>query len=145
MSLYSDGWSDSQRRLIINFITVTESGPMFLSSVNAKGFTKSRFYIVDRLMEKFREIGHQNVVQIINDNTQACKVAGAIVKEHSSHIFWTPCILHTLNLTFKNIRVTKNTKANEITYKECTWITDVFGDAITIKNFIMNHSGELLT
>ena len=66
--LCSDGWSNTQRRLIINFLVVTKSGPMFLSYVNAYGFSKSKFYIEDKLMEKVRKNGHQNVTQIIIDN-----------------------------------------------------------------------------
>ena len=79
------------------------------------------------------------MVQIIIDNAQACKAAGAIVEGHYPHIFWTPCVMHTLNLALKNICAAKNTEANEITYEKCNWITDVSGDAIIIKNFIMNH------
>ena len=58
VSFYSDEWLDAQRKLIINFITVTESELMSLSSKNAEGFTKSKFYIADKLMEKVREIVH---------------------------------------------------------------------------------------
>jgi len=47
--------------------------------------------------------------------------------------------VHTLNLTLKNKCAVKNTEANEITYGECNWITDVSGYAIIIKNFIMNN------
>jgi len=90
LSLRSDGWSDAQKRLIINFMAVTESGLMFLSSLNTKGFTKSWFYIVDKLMEKVRDIRHQNVVQIITDNAQTCKVAGTIVEGCYPHVVWTP-------------------------------------------------------
>ena len=87
MSLCSDGRSDVQRRLIIKFIAVTKCGPMFLSSVNVEGFTKSKFYIADRLIEKIKKVGHQNEVQIITNNTQGCKEAGAIVQGHYSHMF----------------------------------------------------------
>ena len=52
-------------------------------------------------------------------------------------------MLHTLNLALKNVCVAKNTEANEITYEECYWITDVSGDTIIIKNFIVNHSMRL--
>jgi len=51
--------------------------------------------------------------------------------------------LHTLNLTLKNICAAKNTKAIELTYEKCNWITDVFGNVIIIKNFTMNHSIRL--
>jgi len=70
-------------------------------------------------------IGHQNMVQIIIDNAQACKAAGAIVEEHYPHIFWTTCMVHTLNLSLKNICAVKNTEVNEITYEKCIWIIDV--------------------
>jgi len=37
VSICSDGWADAQKRPLINFIAVTESGPMFLNSVNVEG------------------------------------------------------------------------------------------------------------
>jgi len=36
VSIYSDGWVDAQRIPIINSMVVTESGLMFLNSVNAE-------------------------------------------------------------------------------------------------------------
>ena len=68
------------------------------------------------------------MVQIITDNAQAREAVGAIVEGHYPHIFWTLCVVHTLNLAHKNICTGKNTEGNEITYEECNWITDVFGD-----------------
>lgn len=60
------------------------------------------------------------------------------------HIFWTPCVVHTLHLTLKNIYAAKNTKANKTTYEKCNWITEASEDALLIKNFIMNHSLRLI-
>ncbi|KAH7575229.1 hypothetical protein JRO89_XS02G0066300 [Xanthoceras sorbifolium] len=45
----------------------------------------------------------QNVVQVIADNAAACKAAGLLVEAKFQHIFWTPCVVHTLNLALKNI------------------------------------------
>lgn len=56
------------------------------------------------------------------------------------HIYWTPCVVHTLNLALKNICAPKDSNANERTYEACKWITEVHGDAMQIKNFIMNHN-----
>ncbi|KAL9665706.1 hypothetical protein QQ045_000025 [Rhodiola kirilowii] len=36
-----------------------------------------------------------------------------------------------------------NSNGNERTYEECSWITEIHGDAIQIKNFIMNHNMRL--
>ncbi|KAK9988926.1 hypothetical protein SO802_029165 [Lithocarpus litseifolius] len=55
-------------------------------------------------------------------------------------IFWTPCIVPTLNLALKNICAAKNTEKNEVTYEECSWITRIADDASFIRVFIINHS-----
>ncbi|XP_044482007.1 uncharacterized protein LOC123208540 [Mangifera indica] len=81
VSIVSDGWSDPQRRPLINFMVVCESGPMFIKAVNCAG-------------------------------------AGEIIEA-------------------------KNVESNQETYDECHWITDVYGDVMVIKNFIMNHSMRL--
>ncbi|PWA50999.1 DUF659 domain-containing protein [Artemisia annua] len=93
VSIVSDGWTNAQRRPLINFMVASEGGLMFLSMF--------------------------------------------------PHIFWTPCVVHTLNLALKNICAAKNTQANAETYEECSWITEVTGDVMAIKNFIVNHSMRL--
>jgi hypothetical protein len=37
VSIATDGWSDPQRRPILNFIAMTEGGPMFLKAINTEG------------------------------------------------------------------------------------------------------------
>ena len=72
-----------------------------------------------------------------------CRSAGLLIENQFPHIFWTPCVVHTLNLALKNICAAKNTQANAETYEECSWITEVIGDVMAIKNFIVNHSMRL--
>ena len=48
-----------------------------------------------------------------------------------------------LNLALKNICASKNMEGNEETFELHNWITDIHGDAIQIKNFIMNHDMRL--
>ena len=71
------------------------------------------------------------------------KFARALIEDEYPKIFWTPCVVHTLNLVLKNICATKNTKKNEVTYEECSWITHIVDDASFICVFIMNHSMRL--
>ena len=47
------------------------------------------------------------MVQIITNNAANCKSAGLIVQQKYENIFWTPCIVHTLNLALKNICAAK--------------------------------------
>ena len=47
------------------------------------------------------------------------KAARALIEGEYPKIFWTSCVVHTLNLTLKNIYIVKNTEKNEVTYEEC--------------------------
>ncbi|KAK8596116.1 hypothetical protein V6N12_064615 [Hibiscus sabdariffa] len=120
------------------------NGPMFLKAVNCFGEVKDKFFIANLMKEVIDEVGHQNVVQIITDNATNCKGAGEIIESMYPHIYWTPCVVHTLNLALKNICSAKNIEGNEETYNLCHWITEVHGDAVQIKNFIMNHNMRLV-
>ncbi|CAL5365301.1 unnamed protein product [Camellia sinensis] len=143
VSIVSDGWSDSQRRPLINFMAVSESGPMFIKAVDCSGETKDKYFIANLMKEVINEVGASNVVQVITDNAPNCKAAGQLIEAQFSHILWTPCVVHTLNLALKNICAGKNIERNEVTYEECSWISDIAGDGLMIKNFISNHSMRL--
>ena len=103
MSIVSDGWSDAQRRPLLNFLAVTEDGPMFLKAFNTEGISMTKEYISEKMLVVIEEVGAQNVVQVITDNASNCRAAGIIVEQKHPHIFWTPCVVHTLNLALKNI------------------------------------------
>jgi len=64
------------------------------------------------------ESGPKNVVQIITNNAAVCKAAGMIIESKFSSIYWTPCVVHTLNLALKNICAAKNTERNNDLYEE---------------------------
>ncbi|GJN30743.1 hypothetical protein PR202_gb19077 [Eleusine coracana subsp. coracana] len=101
---------------------------------------KSKEYIADLLIQVIETIGPKNVVQVITDNAANYKAAGLIVEAKYSNIFWTPCVVHTLNLALKNICAPKN---NENQNMELQFISDAAGDALQIKNYIMNHGMRL--
>ncbi|KAI0514041.1 hypothetical protein KFK09_010075 [Dendrobium nobile] len=113
VTLVCDGWIDPQRRSLINFMAVTESYPMFIKAINCEGQYKDKFFISNLIKEVIMMVGPSNIIQVIIDNAPVCRAAA------------------------------KNIEANEITYNECHWITVIAGDAIIIRNFIMNHSMRL--
>ncbi|RWR83372.1 DUF659 domain-containing protein/Dimer_Tnp_hAT domain-containing protein [Cinnamomum micranthum f. kanehirae] len=143
VSIVSDGWSDSQRRPLINFMAVTESGLMFLKAVDCTGEIKDKYFIYGLLKEVIEEVGPQNVIQVITDNAKNCAGAGHLIEAQFENIVWTPCVVHTLNLALQNICMAKNIENNALTYEECRWITDLAEDVVFVKNFIMNHSMRL--
>nr|GEY97974.1 putative hAT dimerization domain, ribonuclease H-like domain protein [Tanacetum cinerariifolium] len=143
VTIMSDGWSDPTRKPLINFMATSGNGPLFLKAMNCFGEVKDRFFIADLIKEVINEIGHQNVVQIITDNAANCKAVGQLIESQFPHIYWTPCVVHTLNLAVKNICSPSNVETNALAYEQCNWIKDVHGDALAIKNFIMNHNMRL--
>ncbi|XP_045788744.1 uncharacterized protein LOC123883850 [Trifolium pratense] len=143
VTIVSDGWSDPQRRPLINFMAVTESGPMFLKAVDCSGEVKDREFIAQKIKDVVMEVGPSNVVQIVTDNAAVCKSAGLIIEAEFPNIFWTPCVVHTLNLALKDICAARNTERNNEIFEECRWITQVADDANFIKNFVMLHSMRL--
>ncbi|XP_058750554.1 uncharacterized protein LOC131623560 [Vicia villosa] len=140
VSIVTDGWTDAQRRPLINFMATSSAGPMFLKAIDGTGEFKDKHYIAKLILNTIDEVGAQNVVQVITDNAPVSKAAELIVESTQSHIFWTPCVVHTLNLALKCICSPKNTSNNEVAYNECSWISKVADDAFYIRNFILNHS-----
>ncbi|XP_058729605.1 uncharacterized protein LOC131601743 [Vicia villosa] len=116
---------------------------MFLKAVNCFNEVKDREFIAKCIRDVIMEVGPSNVVQVVTNNAPVCKAAGLIIEAEFPSIYWTPCVVHTLNLALKNICAAKDTEKNSIVYKECSWITRVADDAMFIKNFVMGHSMRL--
>ena len=77
------------------------------------------------------DVGVDSCVQIITDNAPVCKAAGMIVEAKYPQIFWTPCIVHSLNLALESIA------------SDVLWIGVVIEDARHIRNFVQNHTNAL--
>ncbi|KAL0005902.1 hypothetical protein SO802_013463 [Lithocarpus litseifolius] len=143
LSIVSDGWTDVQKRPLINFMATSEKGPLFIKSIDGTKEYKDKHFIADLFLKVIGEVGQQHVVQIITDNASVMKAAGSIVEAEYPHIFWSPCVVHTLNLALRNICAPKNSLQNEVAYNECNWIAQVSDEATFIRIFITNHSMRL--
>ncbi|KAI0531095.1 hypothetical protein KFK09_000647 [Dendrobium nobile] len=134
-----DGWTDPQKIPLINFMVVTENCPMFIKAVNYEGEYMDKYFIANLIKDVIIIIRLSNIVHVITDNAPVCRAAGLLVEQTYPHILWTPSVVHTLNLSLKNICAAKNTEANEIIYVESHWITVVVDNVVLIRNLIMNH------
>ncbi|XP_050378514.1 uncharacterized protein LOC126795805 [Argentina anserina] len=145
VSICSDGWSDPQRRPIFNMIAANESGPMMLRAINSQGEVKTGEKVAELIIESIKAVGHENVIQIVTDNASNCVRAGALISEKYPSIFWTTCVVHTLNLAVKNICAPSlQTRNNDDVYAACSWIGPLSNDVSYVRNFIMNHSMRLV-
>ena len=88
-----------------------DGGPIFIKAIDGSSEYKHKHFIVELLKDAIKEIGYKKVIQVITDNA-VMKVAGTLIKGEYSKIFWTTCVVHTLNLALKNICTAKKTEKN---------------------------------
>jgi hypothetical protein len=127
ISIVSDGWRDQRNRPLINIIAICPQGAMFLKVINCSKVEKKATFISTIRIDAIESVGSHNVVQVITDNAQVCKIAGLIVEGRYDHIFWAPCAMHSLNLMLAKIG-------------EIGWINETYVASKEIQMFITNHS-----
>ena len=88
-----------------------------------KGETKNKYFTADLLINTIQDIGPQKVVQVITDNATTCKAVGHIMEEKFWHIFWTSCVVHTLNLALNNICAPSTHPRYDDVMEQCGWIS----------------------
>ena len=93
-------------------MATSEGGPIFLKSIDGTMKYKDRYCMTRLYKEAIIEVGVENVVQFIIGNDSVCKVEGLLPENDYPHIFWTPCVVHMLNLSLKNVlrRISKRMK-----------------------------------
>ena len=88
VSIVSDGWTDTARHPLINFMVSSLNGPVFLKAVDALGKYKDAEYMGDLFITIIEDVGVDTVVQIITDNAPVCKAAGMIVEAKYPQVFY---------------------------------------------------------
>ena len=131
VSIVSDGWTDPARHPIINFMVSSLNGPVFLKAVDTLGEYKDAQFMGELFIRVVEEVGVDSCVQIITDNAPVCKAAGMIVEAKYPQVFWTPCIVHSLNVAIKSIA------------SDVLWIGSIIEDARHIHSFVQNHTNAL--
>eukprot|EP01018_Ginkgo_biloba_P040755 Gb_13499 [translate_table: standard] len=126
VSIISDGWTYARNGPLINVIDVCPKGSMFLNAVDCNGELKDATFIANILIDAIESVGPSNVVQVITDNARVCKANGLLVEARYDNIFWTPYVVHRLNLILKKIG-------------KIEWIKKITDEAKEIEVFITNH------
>ncbi|KAL7193205.1 hypothetical protein ACSBR2_024921 [Camellia fascicularis] len=137
VSICSDGWSDRQKRPFINIMAASVGGAMFVKAIDASGNIKDADYVANIFLSVIEEIGKENIVQIVTDNGSNFKAAGLTIENKYPHIFWTPCVVHSLNLALKSMCEPPQSSSQ---HSACKWIANLVTDLHNIRNFIVNHS-----
>lgn len=101
---------------------------MFLYAEDFSGVEKTGKEIADFLLKAIDEVGPSNVLQVVTDNAANCKAAGKEIEKVHKHIFWSPCVVHTLNLIFKDSAAA------------LSWMSDTYIRGKNIVKYFLNHS-----
>jgi hypothetical protein len=108
VSIVSDGWKNVRKQHLINVLGVSAIGAMFLAAHDSSIIASSQ-NIAEIVLKTINDAGPSNVIQIIIDNATNRKGAGKIIERAHPHIFWSGCLVHTLNLLLHDI----------VKHKEC--------------------------
>jgi len=125
-TITSDRWSDVRRRPLLKLLIVFSKGEMFFKVVDTGGETKDAAYIGGQLIDCIREVGADNVIQVVTDSAVVCKAAGRLVEQKFSWITWTPCTPHCLDLLLEDVG-------------KLPWAAKVVAKAKAVVKFITNH------
>ncbi|CAN6339707.1 unnamed protein product [Urochloa humidicola] len=131
LSIVSDGWTNQKNKPLINVIASNSRGSMFLYAEDFSGIEKTGEAIAQYLLKAIDELGESNVLQVVTDNASNCKAAGREIEKVHKHIFWTPCVVHTLNLIFKDLA------------KSLPWIEETYSTGKALVNYMLNHQHGL--
>ena len=97
-----DGWTGPTKLSIINFMVYSKGNTIFLKSVDASDKIKDNKYIYGLLKDVIKEVGEENVVQIITNNGLTFVKAGKLLMK-KYNLYWTPCAAHCIDLMFEDI------------------------------------------
>lgn len=103
LSICSDGWSDTKRRPLINIMWTSSHGPILLKSVNSSGIVKNGEYFAKLFVKAIYDVDPKNVGQVITNDAGNMKLTCSIVEQTFPHIFWTPYVVHCLNLALESM------------------------------------------
>ncbi|XP_020579099.1 uncharacterized protein LOC110023830 isoform X2 [Phalaenopsis equestris] len=129
-TILCDSWSDGKSKSLIVFSVASAKGMIYLKSVDVSARADDTYYLVDLLGSVIREIGEENVVQIITDNATNYACAAALLLKRHPSLFWCPCASYCIQKMLEDI-------------SELEWVSEVLGEARSVARFIYNNEWVL--
>ena len=101
-SIVSDGWSNIQRKPLINVMIASPKRETFVRAIDPHGQIKSGLFIANVITTVIEEVGAKNVVQILMDNAKSCKNTNKISQNWYPHVYPSSCNMQGMNLVLKD-------------------------------------------
>ncbi|XP_072976552.1 uncharacterized protein [Typha angustifolia] len=125
-SIMADSWKDVQGKTIINFLVSCPRGMYFIYSLDASHIVTDAtrlFNLLDRVVE---DMGVENVVQVITENSACYKEAGKMLEEKRRSLFWTPCAAYCIDQILEN-------------FAKIKWVKECIDKGQRITRYIYNR------
>ncbi|GLT80297.1 hypothetical protein SLA2020_517450 [Shorea laevis] len=87
----------------INIFVSSPRGLIFLKAVDADNCDEADTVLTNVLSDVILEVGSENVLQIISHIDHACKSSKSFILSKFPHIFWSPCISHSILMLMEEI------------------------------------------
>ena len=71
-----DGWTDRKERTLVKFLVNYSKGTMFMQSIYASSMIETREKMFELLEKWVKQVGEENVIQVITDNHSSYVMAG---------------------------------------------------------------------
>lgn len=69
---------------------------VLLKSIDTSGIIKNSEKLFELFDDLVKEIGKENVVQVVTDSASAYVGAGKLLEEKRKNLFWSPCVAHCI-------------------------------------------------
>ncbi|RVW17451.1 hypothetical protein CK203_085497 [Vitis vinifera] len=121
------------RNPIINFMIYYDKSMIYHSSVNTTNIPKTTDYIFSLMDKVVKEVGEENVVQVVTDNEASFKAVDMLLMEKRKHLFWFPCAAHCIDLMLEDIASMKQIKE---TLDQAKMITKFIYNSLKVVNLM---------
>ncbi|MQL90238.1 hypothetical protein Taro_022821 [Colocasia esculenta] len=129
-SILADEWTTEMDQTLINFMVYCPEGMMFMKSVDVTQIVTSADALYELLKLVVEEVGVNNVLQVITNNTETHAIAGKTLTEIFPSMFWMPCAARCVVAMLEDI-------------EKLEQVSIIMEHAKSIARFIYNHAEVL--
>ncbi|CAG8536127.1 16997_t:CDS:2 [Dentiscutata heterogama] len=134
ISISTDGWSNQHNESIINYMTLTTHGPIFLKSMATETHSHKAEYIAEGIQKVILEFKENFVVSVVTDNAANMHAAWNILRTKFPSILFYGCAAHSANLIISDIFKKSNSTDDEL-----QWAHNTLEIASKITNYFNSH------
>jgi hypothetical protein len=129
-TIVSDGWTDTARRPILNFLQVVPKGAIFIDSEDTSGEVKDAEFIGEAINQRIESVGPETVNHVVTDSAAVCKAAFHYIKDKYPHVICDVDPTHGVDLFFEDVGA-------------FPWVSKLIKQVRKVVLFILNHQATL--